>query len=188
MANQINKEIMLDGQRVSYCLKTSPRARNLRITIKPGGVVWATKPRFLADHDVERFLRDRSDWVLEKISQLKGRRQLNAGTRADFKNNAELARSFVRERIAKYNAIYRVSYNRIAIRDTKTRWGSCSRKGNLNFNYRVALLPENLADYVVVHEMCHLRELNHSARFWDLVAQAVPDYRAARKDLKNYLL
>ncbi|MCU0653588.1 MAG: M48 family metallopeptidase [Candidatus Pacebacteria bacterium] len=184
----MEKEIILNGQKIAYCLITNPRARNLRITIKPGGVVFATKPRFLADRDVEKFLRDKSGWVLKKISQLKNRRQIGAGTRADYERNAETARKVILEKLSKFRTVYAVDFGRVAIRDTKTRWGSCSRKGNLNFNYRVAFLPERLADYVVVHEMCHLRELNHSARFWDLVAVAVPDYRAARRELKNYLL
>jgi hypothetical protein len=65
------------------------------------------------------------------------------------------------------------------------RWGSCSKKGNLNFNYKIALLPQRHSDYVIVHELCHLREFNHSKKFWDLVEQAVPNHRALRTELKR---
>lgn len=77
---------------------------------------------------------------------------------------------------------------KIFIKNSRTRWGSCSSKGNLNFNYRLSLLPAHLAHYVIVHELCHLREFNHSQRFWDLVALTVPEYKACREELKKYSL
>ena len=84
---------------------------------------------------------------------------------------------------------YELKVGRVSIRNQKTRWGSCSRRGdrlcNLNFNYRVALLPPRLCDYVVVHELCHTGQFNHSRKFWDLVALAVPDYLQIRAELKK---
>ncbi len=77
---------------------------------------------------------------------------------------------------------------RIAIRNTRTRWGSCSSKGNLNFSYRLSLLPAHLSDYVVIHELCHLREFNHGSGFWDLVALLDPDFNAHREELKKHSL
>lgn len=97
----------------------------------------------------------------------------------------EAARVFVHERLAHYNAHYGFTYRRVAIRDQKTCWGSCSEKGNLNFNYRLLFLPPELADYVIIHELCHLGELNHSKAFWVLVAQACPEYAAHRRELQR---
>ena len=94
------------------------------------------------------------------------------------------ARAFVHARLAHYNRFYRMPVGRIFIRNQKTRWGSCSAKGNLNFNWRIITLPLPVADYVVVHELCHLKEFNHSPRFWELVARATPEHRAARKALR----
>ncbi len=100
----------------------------------------------------------------------------------------EVARVLVLERLAIYNQIYQYKYNRISIRDQKTRWGSCSSKGNINFNYKIALLPTHLADYIVVHELCHVGEMNHSSRFWDLVARTIPNYLECRAQLKSIKL
>ena len=181
-----NKEIILKGRRVAYSLRTSLRARNLRITIKSGGAVLATKPRFVSEKTVEDFFIKKSAWILSRIEQSRKRQKfLISGNPADYKYHAAAARQLALRKIADFNRIYKAKFNRVAIRNQATRWGSCSVLGNLNFNYRIALLPERLADYIVVHEMCHLRELNHSSRFWALVAQAIPDYAARRRELRQ---
>ena len=76
-------------------------------------------------------------------------------------------------------------YRRVSIKDQKTCWGSCSRKGNLNFNYKLLFLPEHLQDYVIVHELAHLVELSHSRRFWAVVAGVLPDWRVRRRELRG---
>ena len=92
-------------------------------------------------------------------------------------------RALAAERLAHFNQAYGFSYGRVSIRDQRTRWGSCSKKGNLNFNYRICYLPPHLLDYVIVHELCHLGQFNHSAAFWALVAQTLPDHRERRAEL-----
>jgi predicted metal-dependent hydrolase len=100
-----------------------------------------------------------------------------------YLEHKERARTFVRERLEHYNAYYRHNYKKVTIRAQRSRWGSCSKKGNLNFNYRIVFLPEILADLVVVHELCHLKEFNHSRAFWALVAQTIPEYATLKKML-----
>lgn len=97
----------------------------------------------------------------------------------------EQARQFVRQTLVKYNQLYNFQYNQIRIKNHKSRWGSCSAKHNLNFSYRIVYLPGYLAEYIVVHELCHLGELNHSKRFWILVARSFPDYKQIEKTIRS---
>ncbi len=83
------------------------------------------------------------------------------------------------------NVHYGFEYKKVAIRDQKRRWGSCSKSGNLNFNYRILFLPPHLADYIIVHELCHLKEFNHGKNFWTLVGQAVPVYESHKQELRR---
>ena len=95
------------------------------------------------------------------------------------------ARCLVRQRLDHYNQFYNFKYYRVSIKDQRSRWGSCSRLGNLNFNYRLAYLPDGLVDYIIVHELCHLKEFNHSPRCWQLVVQTIPDYLERRQALRK---
>jgi predicted metal-dependent hydrolase len=102
-----------------------------------------------------------------------------------FAKHKESARALVRARVGYFNAFYNFRIGKIFIKNTKSRWGSCSEHGNLNFNYKIALLPGPVADYLIVHELCHLGEFNHGPQFWALVAQACPNYRHLRRALRD---
>ncbi|MEI6280835.1 MAG: M48 family metallopeptidase [bacterium] len=106
-------------------------------------------------------------------------------TRWDYKRHKETARALAHARVAYFNTFYNFPVRRISIRNTKTRWGSCSQKGNLNFNYKILFLPALMTDYIIVHELCHLKEFNHSQNFWDLVAKIIPEHKVIRKELKK---
>jgi hypothetical protein len=108
--------------------------------------------------------------------------------RAEFLEYKEQARALVSERLAHFNRQYQFPIKRVSIRNQRSRWGSCSKKGNLNFNYRVVLLPLEVADYIVVHELCHLGEFNHSKKFWELVAKTIPDHKQIRKELRGRVM
>lgn len=98
----------------------------------------------------------------------------------------EQARAQVAARVEYFAAQLGVRHTRLTIRDTRSRWGSCSSRGGLNFSWRLILAPPPILDYVVIHELAHLRELNHSPRFWAIVAEHCPDYRARRDWLKQH--
>lgn len=106
-------------------------------------------------------------------------------TRWDYRKHKESARSLAHARVAHFSSFYNFPVGRISIRNTKSRWGSCSKKGNLNFNYKILFLPPHMADYIIVHELCHLKEFNHSRNFWDLVAKIVPEHKAIRGELRK---
>ncbi len=104
---------------------------------------------------------------------------------AKYLKHRESAREFIHARLAYWNSFYNFEYKDVRIKNTKSRWGSCSKQGNLNFNYKLVLLPERLADYVIVHELCHLAEFNHGQKFWKLIERAMPDWRERRTELKK---
>lgn len=149
----------------------------MRLIIYPNGRLVVTVPRRTSLKTLEGFLFSNADWIMARISDTD-----RTGSLADFKTQAL---AFVNDKIANYNRFYNFNYQRIAIKDQQTRWGSCSRQGNLNFNYRILFLPSRVADYVIVHELCHLNQLNHSQQFWRLVERTFPDYRELRKALKR---
>lgn len=125
-------------------------------------------------------------WLLTGSPRIiRRRRKTSVSDKLKYQKHKAEARALVLKKLEKYNKEYGFKYNRISIRDQKTRWGSCSKKGNLNFNYKIVFLPEELADYIIVHELCHLKEFNHSARFWALVAQVFPNHLKLRAALRK---
>lgn len=117
------------------------------------------------------------------LKKTKRKRRSLSTNRKRYLEYKEISRKIVHERVTYFSNYYNVSVNRIAIRNSRSRWGSCSKKGNLNFNYKIALLTQELIDYVIVHELCHLLEFNHSPNFWAHVSRAVPNHKFLRKEL-----
>lgn len=172
--------------KVKYNLKISKRARQMRLEVRRDGELVVTVPRGMDYGLVERFIVKKSKWVIDKINyftSVKDKIFLNT-SKIEYLKYKEKTKLLAENRIEHYNKLYHFSVNRITIKNQKSRWGSCSKKGNLNFNYKIALLPQNLADYVMVHELCHLGEFNHSKRFWKLVLLTVPNYKELRSKFK----
>ena len=183
----MEKEITLGNKKIVYTLKKNRRARHIRLSVSADANVVLTLPWFASSALAEKFLREKADWVFSHLEKFKSKKQssLPPATRADYLRYKELAREIAAKKLARFNAEYGFQWNKISIRDTKTRWGSCSSKGNLNFSYRIIYLPEHLCDYIVIHELCHLGQFNHSARFWALVSREFPDYKKARREIRE---
>jgi len=182
----MKRKIILHDTTIDYTLRKSARARRMRLSVGCDGAVVVTTPFGFSETVAERFIREKARWLFAKISffkQYEGR--VVRHTKTDYVKYKKEAHALVCERVEHFTAIYGFQCNQITIRNQKTRWGSCSRKGNLNFNYKIALLPQRLADYIIVHELCHLGEFNHSKKFWNLVARAMPDHAELRKELKK---
>lgn len=172
---------------INYTLRHSARARHLRITINCDATVVVTTPFNFSTQKLEHFLHEKRNWILKKVEYFRrvgeGVQMLPRGKRS-YKEYKEQARLFVHQKLAELNAHYNFSFSRVTVKNHSTRWGSCSRQKNLNFNYRILFLPMELAEYVIVHELCHLGEMNHSKKFWALVTHAIPDFKQRRKQLR----
>ena len=114
----------------------------------------------------------------------KRKRKRASSVTKHYLEHKEAARTLIHGRLSYWNEYYQLSYNRVAIRNQRRCWGSCSSLGNLNFSYRILFLPPHLQDYIVVHELCHLAEMNHGPQFWELVEQTIPEQKAYRKELR----
>lgn len=170
-----------------YTIRKSKRAKYLRLAVYPDGRVVLTVPHWLGGGVIERFFAERAEWVREKLEFFRSApRTKQPRSREDYRARKGEARALVEGRIAHYAACYGLTVRAISIRQQKTRWGSCSRRGNISINYRILDLPSELQDYLVVHELCHLREMNHSPRFWALVAETIPDYREQKYALRQH--
>jgi predicted metal-dependent hydrolase len=173
---------------LQYTLKRSKRTRYMRLSVQAGGSVVLTVPHAIGVATIERFLARHAEWIERSIGKMRDRKTLPVRGRRAYLKYKEEARRIISARVRYWNRTYGYQYGRIAIKDTSSLWGSCSRKGNLNFSYKLIFLPEELQEYVVVHELCHLAEPNHSRTFWALVEKAQPEYVRLRRELRRYLL
>ena len=127
------------------------------------------------------------DWIATHQQEvLKRLEEKTVYTEEQIKEYRQHARWLMAQKTWIWAKKMQITYGKITIRQQATRWGSCSGKGNLNFNWKLVLLPEELIDYVVVHELAHRKEMNHSPRFWEIVKQQIPDYKERRKRLREY--
>lgn len=188
MSDHEKHSILVDGKNREYQLRYSARARRMRLSVYPDGGVVLTLPYGTPSNFVSLFLHQKTVWLAKHLRNLfRVKLQIrDARDRKEYLKYRSHARTLALHRLRYFNESYGFTYERISIRDQRTRWGSCSKKGNLNFNYRIALLPPHLADYIIVHELCHLGSFDHSKHFWDLVARTIPEHRKMRQELRTY--
>lgn len=159
--------------------------RTVSLQIVPGGEVLVRCPKRMSNVDIRRFVESKSGWIEKHLEKQTAAARLPAFSDGQLQALASQARQTVPERAAYFAPLVGVTYGRITIRSQHTLWGSCSGKGNLSFNCLLMLTPPEVLDYVVVHELCHRKEMNHSARFWAEVGRVLPDYEIRRKWLRE---
>lgn len=228
------RAIVLAGQRVTYTVRRSPRAKHLRLRVLPESGLEVVAPQRGTLPPLEPLLRERAGWILDALARVAiSPRATRAGMTLRYRgagyrlvtrvcpgqapavrldeaagtldvrvpDQAMLdtgldalleswyrneARAALLARVTARAAELGVTFGRLTLRDQRTRWGSCSSLGNLNFNWRLILAPDAVLDYVVVHELAHRREANHGARFWAIVAAHCPDYQTHRAWLRHH--
>ena len=162
------------------------RRKTIAIQIDREGQVIVRTPYGITKRQVEEFLDEKKDWLLQTRQRVEKRKTEQIPISEEVRREGiERAKRIFPERTAYFAKRMGVDYGRITIREQKTRWGSCSSKGNLNFNWKLVLLDPELLDYVVVLELAHRREMNHSKNFWKIVEAELPDYRERRRRLKE---
>ena len=171
-----------------YTLIKSKR-KTISLEIKNGELI-VRAPKRTTKREADEFVLRHTEWIEKQRVKIAKREAENAAvpklSDRELDELARKARAYIPERVRCYAQKMGVSYGRITLRCQKTRWGSCSVKKNLNFNILLMLTPPEVIDSIVVHELCHLTEMNHSKRFYALVYAAYPDYDRCSKWLKQH--
>lgn len=164
------------------------KRKTIAIEVRRDGLL-VRAPKGMGKREINASLHEKRDWIekhLEKMQkQQNALAELEPFTMDEIRALGDKAAHVIPEKVKKYASIVGVDYGRITIRNQRTRWGSCSSKGNLNFNCLLMLFPEEVIDYVVVHELCHRKHMNHSVDFYAEVARVFPEYRSCQKWLKE---
>lgn len=165
------------------------RRRTMCLEITPDCRVLLRAPWVAREEHIQAFIKEKEDWITTHLKQMKEKQAARVSdsvlSREEIRGLAEKAAAIIPSRVAHFAGEIGVTYGRITIRSQKTRWGSCSAKGNLNFNCLLMMVPDEVLDYVIVHELCHRKEMNHSPGFWAQVERILPDYRRCRHWLKE---
>ena len=166
--------------------------KSIAIEITPEAKVIVRAPKRVPVSEINRFLGEKADWIDKHIIKMQSRqeeletRDVQPISPQEIRLLVTKAKRIIPSRVRYYADLMGLEYGSITIRMQKTRWGSCSSKKNLNFNCLLMRTPDDIIDYVVVHELCHLKEMNHSKRFWSEVEKVLPDYKERRKWLRDH--
>lgn len=168
--------------------------RSLGLEVGTEGLVRVRAPKGTPDREIWRVVEEKKKWIVEHYLEMEARqRAVQEKGVPDYVKYPALENKYRRaakeklgQRTAYFARLMGVSYGKVTVRAAKTRWGSCSGAGNLNFHWKLVLMPPEVLDYVVVHELAHRKEMNHSPAFWAEVERILPDYKARRRWLKTY--
>lgn len=174
-------------ENISYGVTRSKRAKRMRISVRPDGSVTLIIPHRASEAIGQQFVQEKSAWIIATIARLQQSAKAPhiKRTNKDFLQHKYRALRLARRKVELFSKQLGVQHGIVNVKNQKTRWGSCSKTGNLSFNFRILFLHEDLQNYLVIHELCHLKEFNHSPRFWKAVESIFPEYRNARRELKQ---
>ena len=162
--------------------------KSCSITVERDGTVTIRAPFFMSERKINKIIDERKEWIEKAQKRIAIRTEklnsLTPITSDEIDSLKAAAKPVIEEKVRLFADKIGVKYGKITIRSQKTRDGSCTAKGNLNFNCLIMLMPEEIIDYVIVHELCHIKQMNHSRRFWNEVESILPDYKERRKWLK----
>jgi predicted metal-dependent hydrolase len=182
----MKREISLHNRVINYSVRRSKRAKRMRLTVYCDGNLTITVPQAFPISLIDRYIIAKSKWLILKIDffeKLSKKQKLPIDVNG-YEKYKDRSMEMIKEKLNLFNnKYYKFKFNEVKVKDLKTRWGSCSRNKNLNFNFKVLFLAHEIQDYIIVHELCHLKEFNHSRKFWNLVRLSIPDYELIRKDL-----
>ena len=173
-------EIEYDGEKIPYTIQKA-KIKNMYIHIKKGKVI-VKAPIRLKEKYIQEFLNKKSKRIYENVKRYEEKPKKEEKIEA---KDVERLKYVIEKSIEKYSKTLQVMPNKVRIKDIKYAWGSCSSKRNITINLKLATKEEKIIEYVVLHEMCHLREMNHSKKFWDLVEENMNDYKIYKKELKE---
>lgn len=175
----------------TYTLKRSSRAKRLRITVQRDTSVLVTAPQTMSARIIDAFVQEKQTWIAKQqhyYTHIAKQVVPTGVTQGSYSACKARALQFVRTHVRRIANEHGLKYQNISVKNTTSQWGSCSPEGNLSFSYKLLFLPLEIAEYVIVHELAHTVELNHSHRFWRLVRSILPDYRKREHELKKYIL
>lgn len=175
---------------IEFVLRRRRGIKRVSIRVGIGGKVTVSAPMIVPKFFIEKFVQEKADWIVAAKKQIQ-KKEAEQKTRIQFpsfESSKARAKKLLLERARYWAEQYAVTFERVSIKRAATRWGSCSSKGNLNFHYRLYFLPEDLREYVVVHEICHLLHMDHSPAFWKEVERTMPAWRSYKRQLQKFVL
>lgn len=177
--------IEASGKKIPYKVIRRKGMRRMLLSFSAKGELVMTIPRLTPSLLINSFLRKSSDWISRHMAHIERRQDTAIASQSEYLEKREEARRIIDSRVEELAALYGFRYQKISIRNQRTRFGSCSRSGNLSFHYQIAFFTEEERDYVIIHELCHLRHFNHSPDFWREVGIFSPEYKRIRKNLSD---
>lgn len=180
------KEIKHKDRTIQYKLVRRKGSKKVTLSVRSDGLVVVSRPWWVRESFALRFVQEQIEWIYTKTKSFETiDSNLTTLDRKHYLQHKEQARALVHDKLEYFNKYYNFEYHAVSIGAQTSRWGSCSSKKNLNFNYKILFLPEDLQDYLIVHELAHLKEMNHGPRFWSVVAETITNPKHKAQQLRK---